>query len=133
MTGSEHLQNCSSCGVFPVCSGHYLSKVVQGRNSVNQRQGHGLIDARGERRLACVVRSIRWATVAQTAQEVNAGSDRKVSEYTVHRSLLRMGLHSCRSVRVLMLTPFFKFILFYNSLSNISNTYHKKWFMPLML
>ena len=75
---------------------------------VNRRQGHGrprLIDARGERRLALVVRSNRRATVAQIAQEVNAGSDRKVSEYTVHRSLLRMGLHSRRPVRVPMLTP----------------------------
>lgn len=26
--------------------------------------------------------------------------DRKVSEYTVHRSLLKMGLCSCKSVRV---------------------------------
>ena len=75
---------------------------------VNRRQGHGrprLIDARGERRLARVVRSNRRATVAQIAQEVNAGSDRKVSEYTVHHSLLRMELHSCRPVRVPMLTP----------------------------
>ena len=75
---------------------------------VNRRQGHGrprLIDARGERRLARVVRSNRRATVAQIAQEVNAGSDRKVSEYTVHHSFLHMGLHSCRPVRVPMLTP----------------------------
>ena len=75
---------------------------------VNRRQGHGrprLTDARGEQRLACVVRSNRRATVAQIAQEINAGSDRKVSENTVHRSLLRMGLHSCRPVRVPMLTP----------------------------
>ncbi|ROL54534.1 hypothetical protein DPX16_11709 [Anabarilius grahami] len=75
---------------------------------VNWRQGHGrprLIDARGERRLARVVRSNRQATVAQIAQEVNAGSDRKVSEYTEHHSLLRMGLHSRRPVRVPMLTP----------------------------
>ncbi|ROL53358.1 hypothetical protein DPX16_20468 [Anabarilius grahami] len=75
---------------------------------VNRRQGHGrprLIDARGERRLVRVVRSNRRATVAQIAQEVNAGSDRMVSEYTVHRSLLRMGLHSRRPFRVPMLTP----------------------------
>ncbi|ROL44390.1 hypothetical protein DPX16_8812 [Anabarilius grahami] len=75
---------------------------------VNRRQGDGrsrLIDARGERRLARVVRSNRRAPVAQTAPEVNAGSDRKVSEYTVHHSLLRMELHSCRPVRVPMLTP----------------------------
>ncbi len=31
-----------------------------------------------------MVRSNRGATVAQIAQEVNAGSDGKVSEYTVH-------------------------------------------------
>ncbi|ROL52754.1 hypothetical protein DPX16_21180 [Anabarilius grahami] len=53
---------------------------------VNRRQGHGRprhIDPCGERRLS------------EIAQEVNAGSDRKVSEYTVHRSLC-MGLHSRR-------------------------------------
>ncbi|KAK3546987.1 hypothetical protein QTP86_007916 [Hemibagrus guttatus] len=58
---------------------------------VNRRQGHGrprLIDARGERRLARVVRSKRRATVAQIAEEVNAGSDRKVSGYTVHDRVL---------------------------------------------
>ncbi|KAK3574399.1 hypothetical protein QTP86_006621 [Hemibagrus guttatus] len=47
---------------------------------VNRRQGHGrprLTDAQGERRLAHVFRSNRRATVAQIAEEVNAGSDRK--------------------------------------------------------
>ncbi|KAK3553370.1 hypothetical protein QTP70_003533 [Hemibagrus guttatus] len=48
---------------------------------VNQRQGHG------RPRLACVIQSNRRATVAQIAEEVNAGSDRKVSEYTVHDSV----------------------------------------------
>ncbi|KAK3522147.1 hypothetical protein QTP70_026962 [Hemibagrus guttatus] len=75
---------------------------------VNRRQGHGrprLIDARGERRLARVIRSNRQATVAQIVEEVNAGSDRKMSEYTVPHSLLRMGPHSRRPVRVPMLTP----------------------------
>ncbi|ROL52456.1 hypothetical protein DPX16_6140 [Anabarilius grahami] len=64
---------------------------------VNRQQGHGrprVIDACGKRRLDRALRSNRRATVAQTAQEVNAGSDRKVSEYTVHHSLLRMELHS---------------------------------------
>ncbi|KAK3547711.1 hypothetical protein QTP86_028240 [Hemibagrus guttatus] len=38
----KHLQNCSSCGVFPVCSGQYLSKVAQKEGTVmNRRQGHG--------------------------------------------------------------------------------------------
>ena len=40
--------------------------------------------------LACVVWSNRQATVAQIAEEVNAGSDRKVSEYTVNHSVLRV-------------------------------------------
>ena len=57
----------------------------------------------GERRLACVVRSNTQATDVQIAEEVK---DRKVSEYTVHHSLLRMGLHSRRPVRVPMLIPF---------------------------
>ena len=110
MTGSEHLQNCSSCGAFLVYSGQCLSKVVQGREGtvVNGRQSHRrprLTDACGEQRLARMVRSNRWATVAQISEEVNVGSDRKVSEHTVHRSLLRMGMHNRRPVRVPMLTP----------------------------
>ena len=69
---------------------------------LNRRQGHGssFIDTCGEQRPVHVVWSNRQATVAQIAEEVNAGSDRKVSEYTVHRSLLHMGLHSRRPVRV---------------------------------
>ncbi len=61
---------------------------------VNRRQSHGqprLIGVLGERRLARVVRSNRRATVAQIPQEVNAGSNGEVSEYTVHHSLLRIG------------------------------------------
>ena len=49
--------------------------------------------------------NIRRATVAQIAEEVDAGSDWKVSDYTVHHSLLCMGLHSHRAVRVPILTP----------------------------
>lgn len=69
---------------------------------VNRRQGHGrprLIDARAERRLLRVVQTHRMATVAQIAEQVNAGSDKKVSEHTVHRSLLRLGLRNRRLTR----------------------------------
>ena len=72
---------------------------------MNWRQGHGwprLTDACGERRLD---RSNRRSTVALIADEIDAGSDRKVSEYAVHRNLLRSGLHGCRPVRGPMLTP----------------------------
>ncbi|KAK3528007.1 hypothetical protein QTP86_013117 [Hemibagrus guttatus] len=53
---------------------------------VNRQQGHGRSGLIGERRLARVIRSNRRATVAQIAEELNTGSDRKVSEYTVHDS-----------------------------------------------
>ncbi|ROL50049.1 Transposable element Tc1 transposase [Anabarilius grahami] len=97
------LVGCSRSAVVSI-----YQKLSKEGTVVNRRLGHGrprLIDARGERRLARVVRSIRGATVAQIAQEVNAGSDRKVSEYTVHHSLLRMGVHSRIPVLVPMLTP----------------------------
>ena len=89
------------------CDGsrQYLSKVVQGRRSGELAIGSRLIDARGERRSAHVVWSNRQGTVAQIAEEVNAGPDRKVSGYKVHRNLLHMELHSHRPVRVPMLTP----------------------------
>ncbi|ROL54964.1 hypothetical protein DPX16_1836 [Anabarilius grahami] len=91
------LVGCSRSAVVSI-----YQKCFKEGTVVNRRQGHGrtrLIESRGERRLARVVRSNRRAPVAQIAQEVNAGSDRKVSEYTVHLSLLRMGLD-----RVPMLT-----------------------------
>ncbi len=47
-----------------------------------------------------MVLSNRQATVAQIAQEVNAGKDGKVSEYKMHHSLLCMGLLTRRPVRV---------------------------------
>ncbi|MCJ8733570.1 hypothetical protein PDJAM_G00225080 [Pangasius djambal] len=50
-------------------------------------------------------RSHRRTTVAQIAENINAGYDRKVSENTVLCSLLRMELHNRRLVRVPMLTP----------------------------
>ena len=52
-TGSEHRQNCSSCGVFLVSSGQYPSKWSKEGAVVNQQQGHGqprLIEAPGEQR-----------------------------------------------------------------------------------
>lgn len=72
------------------CSNQYLSK------EVNHRQGHGmpkLTDAH-------VVQSNRRSTVAQIAEKVYAGSDRKMSEYTVG-----MGLHSHRPFKDPILTP----------------------------
>lgn len=69
---------------------------------MNQHQGHGpsrLIDVLKERRLGRVDQSYRRATVAQIAEKRNAGHDRKVSELTVHCSLLLTLLCRQRPVR----------------------------------
>ncbi|KAJ8276573.1 hypothetical protein COCON_G00083250, partial [Conger conger] len=76
--------------------------------TTNRRQGIGrprLIDARGQRRLSRLVRTDRKATVAQIAENFNHCYGANVSEHTVHRTLLRMGLRSCRPVAVPVLTP----------------------------
>lgn len=70
--------------------------VLQQSKEVNQRLGHGmpkLTDAH-------VVQSNRRSTVAQTAEKVGAGSDRKMSEYRVG-----MGPHSYRPFKDPILTP----------------------------
>lgn len=85
-----------------------FKKWTQEGQPVNRRQGHGrprLIDARGELTLARVVRCNSTATVAQIAEKVNAASERKVSEHTVHRSLLRMGMRRRTKVTLPTLTP----------------------------
>ena len=43
--------------------------------------------------------------MAQVTEHFNGGHRRNVSQSTVHRTLLRMGLSSCRPIRVPMMTP----------------------------
>lgn len=62
------------------CSGQYLLKVVQEINSADPVQDHV-----GSKLLMHVVQLNR-----QIAEKVHDGSDRKVSEYTVHRNLSHM-------------------------------------------
>ncbi|KAK3549263.1 hypothetical protein QTP70_034455 [Hemibagrus guttatus] len=78
-------QNISKTAALVGCSRSAVVSIYQKWSKegtvVKRRQGHGrprLIDARGERRLARVVRSNRRGTVAQIAEKVNAGSDGKV-------------------------------------------------------
>lgn len=86
-------------GVFLVCSGQYMSKMVQERKWwISERV------TCEEGRLAHVVWTQRRVTVAQTAEKVNSGSDRKVSEFTEHCSLLCVAVHSRRPVRMATLT-----------------------------
>lgn len=57
----------------------------------------------GERRQVSLVQSGKGSAVAYISGKVNAAYDRKVSEHTVHQSLLHMGLCSHRLDRVLVL------------------------------
>lgn len=92
------LVGCSRCAVVST----YKKWTKEGQ-PVNRRQGHGrprLIDALAERRVAHLVESNSKATVAEIAEKFNAACDQQVSEHTVHRSLLRMGLRRRRMVKV---------------------------------
>lgn len=57
-----------------------------GTSSGNRIMVAKALDACGARRLAGVVQSNRQDTVTQMAKDVNSDSDRKDSEYLVHRS-----------------------------------------------
>ena len=100
---TARLVGCSQSAVLST----YRQSSEEGQTT-NQRQGVGrprLIDARGHRRLSRLVRTDRRYTVAQVTENFNGGHGRNVSQFTVHRTLLRMGLHSRRLVRVPMMTP----------------------------
>ncbi len=97
-------QSISKTAAVVGCSQSAVVSIYQKRSKegtvVNLRQGRGRprhTDARGERRLAPVFQSNRWATVAQIAQEVNAGSDGKVSEYTQSIAVCNSGHVSIRT------------------------------------
>ncbi|GBN47644.1 hypothetical protein AVEN_208465-1 [Araneus ventricosus] len=56
------------------------------------------------RRLSCLVKQNRRHTVAQLTTQYNAGPIASVSEHTVQRTLLDMGLCNSRPTRVPLLT-----------------------------
>ena len=62
------------------------------------------IDSRGERRLLRIVRRDRRATTAEITTSYNSGDPDSVSQHTVQRTLLRMGLRSRRPKHVPALT-----------------------------
>ncbi|GFV82146.1 HTH_Tnp_Tc3_2 domain-containing protein [Trichonephila clavipes] len=66
-------------------------------------QGQLVLTVHGERRLRRIVRSQRSQTLAQITTHLNDGASRKVSKWTVQRSLPRMGFGSRRSTRVPLL------------------------------
>lgn len=87
--GSKHLQNWRSWGMSAVVS--VYQKCSNWGTVISRRQGQGqpMHMHVVEWRMAHVIWS-RRATVTQIAEWINTGSNRTMSEYTVH--------YSCRSV-----------------------------------
>ncbi|KFM68122.1 Transposable element Tcb1 transposase, partial [Stegodyphus mimosarum] len=94
--------NCSRAAVVKVY------RAWQNGTVQNQRRGKcgapRAIDDRGERRLRRCVRADRRATVEQLTTKMNQGATKSVSQSTIQRTLLRLGLRSRRLVRAPMLT-----------------------------
>ena len=63
-----------------------------------------LVDARGQRRMARLVRADRRATVTQITTRYNQGGQKSISERTVRRTLRQMGYSSRRPHRVPLLS-----------------------------
>ncbi|KFM65613.1 Transposable element Tcb1 transposase, partial [Stegodyphus mimosarum] len=94
--------NCSRAAVVKVY------RAWQNGTVQNQRRGKcgapRAIDDRGERRLRRCLRADRRATVEQLTTKMNQGATKSVSQSTIQRTLLRLGLRSRRLVRAPMLT-----------------------------
>ncbi len=59
-----------------------------------------LVDVRGQRRMARLVRDDRMATVTQITTRYNQGMQNTISEHTLRRALKRMGYSSRRPHQV---------------------------------
>ncbi|GFX00420.1 transposable element Tcb1 transposase [Trichonephila clavipes] len=94
--------NCSHAAVVKVY------RAWQNGTVQNQRRSKcgapRAIDDRGERRLRRCVRADRRATVEQLTTKMSQGATKSVSQTTIQRTLLRLGLRSRRLVRASMLT-----------------------------
>ncbi|GBL74750.1 hypothetical protein AVEN_243618-1 [Araneus ventricosus] len=83
------------------------AKWINDGDTSSRRQGVGrprVIKGKGRRRLSRLVKQNRYQTVAQLTAQYNAGPSASVSEHTVQRTLLDMGLCRRRPTRVPQLT-----------------------------
>ncbi|GBN01620.1 hypothetical protein AVEN_228816-1 [Araneus ventricosus] len=93
------------CSRSTVVSIH--AKWINDGGTSSRRQGVGrprVIKEKGSRRLPHLVKQNRRQTVAQLTAQYNAGLSASISEHTVQRTLLVMGLCSRRPTRVPLLT-----------------------------
>lgn len=102
ITETARLVGCSRSTVVST----YAKWMKDGETS-SRRHGVGrphAIQEKGRRRLSRMVKQNRSQTVAQLTAQYNAGPSGNVSEHTVQRTLLDMGLRSKRPTRVPLLT-----------------------------
>ncbi|GBM48329.1 hypothetical protein AVEN_106528-1 [Araneus ventricosus] len=80
--------------------------MINDSDTSSRRQGVGrprVIKEKGRQRLSRLVKQNRRQAVAQLTAQYNSGTSASVSEHTVQRTLLYMGLCSRRPTRVLLL------------------------------
>ncbi|GBN73675.1 hypothetical protein AVEN_226642-1 [Araneus ventricosus] len=103
-TGITETARLVGCSRSAVVSFH--AKWINDGDTSSRRQGVGrprVIKEKGRRRLFRFVKQNRRQTVAQLTAQYNAGTSASVSEHTVQRTLLDMGLYSRRPTRVPLL------------------------------
>ncbi|GBM96662.1 hypothetical protein AVEN_29480-1 [Araneus ventricosus] len=102
ITETARLVGCSRSAVISI-----HAKWINDGDISSRRQGVGrprVIKEKGRRRLSRLVKQNRSQTVDQLTAQYNADPSASVSEHTVQRTLLDMGLCSRRPTRVPLLT-----------------------------
>ncbi|GBM36947.1 hypothetical protein AVEN_231487-1 [Araneus ventricosus] len=102
ITETARLVGCSRSAVVSI-----HAKWINDGDTSSRRQGVGhprVSKEKGRRRLSRLVKQNRRQTVAQLTAQYNAGPSASVSEHTIQRTLLDMGLCSRLPTRVPLLT-----------------------------
>ncbi|GBO04691.1 hypothetical protein AVEN_19391-1 [Araneus ventricosus] len=102
ITETERLVGCSRSAVVSI-----HAKWINDGDTSNIRQGVGrprVIKENGRRSLSRLVKQTRRQTMAQLTAQYNSGPNASVSEHTVQRTLLDMGLCSRRLTRAVLST-----------------------------
>ncbi|GBM60926.1 hypothetical protein AVEN_192384-1 [Araneus ventricosus] len=102
ITETARLAGCSRSAIVSI-----HAKWINGGDISSRRQGVGcprVIKEKGRQRLSRLVKQNRRQTVAQLTAQYNAGPSASVSEHTVQRTPLDMGLCSKRPTHVPLLT-----------------------------
>ncbi|GBO01227.1 Transposable element Tc1 transposase [Araneus ventricosus] len=106
-TRNEYHRDCTTGSLLRSTVVSIHAKWINDGDTGSRRQGVGrprVIKGKRRRRLSRLVKQNRRQTVAQLTAQYNAGPSASVSEHTVQRTLLDMGLCSRRPTCVSLLT-----------------------------